>query len=111
MPRVEGELCDNILLGSQARLPTRYGQFRIHAFVCPFSGDEHVALVRGHVAGKRDVLVRLHSECVTGDVFGSERCECGQQLSAAMKRTGWPPAAAHLYKASEPREVGVSNEP
>ncbi len=78
MTRFEGELCDNILLGSQARLPTRYGNFRIHAFVCPFTGEEHVALVKGKVAGKRDVLVRLHSECVTGDVFGSERCDCGQ---------------------------------
>src|SRR5439155_10601320 len=72
MTRLDGELCDNILLGSQARLPTRYGNFRIHAFVCPFRGEEHVAVVKGKVAGKREVLVRLHSECVTGDVFGSE---------------------------------------
>ena len=110
MPRVEGELCDNILLGSQARLPTRYGKFRIHAFVCPFSGEEHVALVRGHVAGKRDVLVRLHSECVTGDVFGSERCDCGQQLDAAMKRIGRAPAGVLLYMAQEGRGIGIANK-
>src|SRR2546428_3737957 len=110
MPRFEGELCDNILLGSQARLPTRYGQFRIHAFVCPSSGEEHVELVRGHVAGKRDVLVRLHSECVTGDVFGSERCDCGQQLDAAMKRIGWAPAGVLLYMAQEGRGIGIANK-
>ena len=110
MPRFEGELCDNILLGSQARLPTRYGHFRIHAFVCPFSGEEHVALVKGHVAGKRDVLVRLHSECVTGDVFGSERCDCGQQLDAALKRIGRASGGVLLYMAQEGRGIGIANK-
>src|SRR5438445_3633391 len=110
MPRFEGELCDNILLGSQARLPDRCGQFRSPAFVCPFSGEEHAALVRGHVAGKRDVLVRLHSECVTGDVFGSERCDCGQQLDAAMKRIGRAPAGVLLYMAQEGRGIGIANK-
>ena len=86
-----GALCDNILRGTSARLPTRYGQFRIHAFVCPFSGEEHVALVRGRVDGREDVLVRLHSECLTGDVFGSERCDCGEQLDAAMKKIAKAP--------------------
>ena len=65
MTKPDGPLCDNIMLGSSARLPTRYGQFRIHAFVCPFSGEEHVALVKGKVVGREDVLVRLHSECLT----------------------------------------------
>src|SRR3989442_1373521 len=59
MARFEGELCDNILLGSQARLPTRYGQFRIHAFVCPFTGEEHVALVKGKVADPGACGVRV----------------------------------------------------
>src|SRR3989441_1313333 len=110
MPRFEAELCDNILLGSQARLPTRYGNFRIHAFVCPFTGEEHVALVKGNVAGKPDVLVRLHSECVTGDVFGSERCDCGQQLDAAMKRLGRAPQGVLLYLAQEGRGIGIVNK-
>src|SRR5207245_2306712 len=110
MSRFEGELCDNILLGSQARLPTRYGNFRIHAFVCPFTGEEHVALVKGNVAGKPDVLVRLHSECVTGDVFGSERCDCGQQLDAAMKRLGRAPRGVLLYLAQEGRGIGIVNK-
>ncbi len=110
MARFEGELCDNILLGSEARLPTRYGNFRIHAFVCPFSGEEHVALVKGRVAGKQDVLVRLHSECVTGDVFGSERCDCGEQLDAALKRIGRASQGVLLYLAQEGRGIGIVNK-
>jgi len=110
MPRFEGELCDNILLGSEARLPTRYGNFRIHAFVCPFTGEEHVALVKGKVAGKQDVLVRLHSECVTGDVFCSERCDCGEQLDAALKRLGRASEGVLLYLAQEGRGIGIVNK-
>src|SRR2546428_13144021 len=103
MARFEGDLCDNILLGSEARLPTRYGNFRIHAFVCPFTGEEHVALVKGKAAGKQDVLVRLHSECVTGDASGSERSACGKQLDAAMTRLRRPPHAAPLPPPQEGR--------
>src|SRR5256712_13453778 len=110
MARFEGELCDNILLGSQARLPTRYGQFRIHAFVCPFTGEEHVALVKGKVAGKQDVLARLHSECVTGDVFGSERCDCGEQLDAAMKRLRGASEGVLPYPGQEGRGIGIVNK-
>src|SRR5256712_9637756 len=110
MARFDGEFCDNILLGSEARLPTRYGNFRIHAFVCPFSGEEHVALVKGKVAGKEEVLVRLHSECVTGDVFGSERCDCGEQLDAALKRIGRASEGVLLYLAQEGRGIGIVNK-
>lgn len=110
MARAEGPLCDNIMLGSQARLPTRYGYFRIHAFVCPFSGEEHVALVKGRVAEKEDVLVRLHSECLTGDVFGSERCDCGDQLDAAMKRIAKAEEGVLLYLAQEGRGIGIANK-
>ncbi len=110
MPRRDAKLCDNILLGNQARLPTRYGSFRIHAFVCPFTGEEHVALVRGRVAGKQDVLVRLHSECLTGDVFGSARCDCGEQLDAAMKRLAKAREGVLLYLAQEGRGIGIANK-
>lgn len=110
MPKQEARLCDNILLGSSARLPTRYGQFRIHAFVCPYSGEEHVALVRGRVAGRSDVLVRLHSECLTGDVFGSERCDCGEQLDAAMKKIAQADCGVLLYLAQEGRGIGIANK-
>ncbi len=106
----ELRLCDNILRGSSARLPTRYGQFRIHAFVCPYSGEEHVALVRGRVEGRDGVLVRLHSECLTGDVFGSERCDCGEQLDAAMKKIAKAPEGVLLYLAQEGRGIGIANK-
>jgi 3,4-dihydroxy 2-butanone 4-phosphate synthase/GTP cyclohydrolase II len=110
MKKQDGPLCDHILLGSSARLPTRYGQFRIHAFVCPFSGEEHVALVKGRVAGSEDVLVRLHSECLTGDVFGSERCDCGEQLDAAMKKINQASQGVLLYLAQEGRGIGIANK-
>lgn len=110
MAKNSTELCDNILLGTSARLPTRYGQFRIYAFACPFTGEEHVALVRGKVAGRAEVLVRLHSECLTGDVFGSERCDCGEQLDAAMKRITESPAGVLLYLAQEGRGIGIANK-
>ncbi len=106
----EPQLCGNILRASSARLPTRYGQFRIHAFVCPFSGEEHVALVKGKVEGEGDVLVRLHSECLTGDVFGSERCDCGEQLDAAMKKLRDAPRGVLLYLAQEGRGIGIANK-
>jgi GTP cyclohydrolase II len=103
-------LCEDILLTADARLPTRYGPFRIHAFRCPFTGEEHVALVKGRVAGRADVLVRLHSECMTGDVFGSERCDCGEQLDAALKRLGRSPGGVLLYLAQEGRGIGIANK-
>lgn len=110
MPRRDAKLCDDILLTTHARLPTHYGRFRIHAFVCPYSGEEHVALVRGRVAGRSDVLVRLHSECMTGDVFGSERCDCGEQLDAAMKRIGASRQGVLIYLAQEGRGIGIANK-
>ncbi len=110
MTNAEGELCENIMLGSSARLPTRYGQFRIHAFVCPFSGEEHVALVKGKVDGGENILVRLHSECLTGDVFGSERCDCGEQLEAAMKKISQADRGILLYLAQEGRGIGIANK-
>ena len=110
MIRESLELCDNFLLTGPARLPTRYGPFRIYAFQCPFSGEDHVALVKGQIARREDVLVRLHSECVTGDVFGSERCDCGAQLDAALKKLGKAPRGALLYLAQEGRGIGIANK-
>lgn len=110
MPTKDPELCDNILLSVPARLPTGYGSFRIHAFQCPATGEDHVALVKGTIAGREDVLVRLHSECVTGDVFGSERCDCGAQLDAALKKIGRSPRGALLYLAQEGRGIGIANK-
>jgi len=104
------ELCDNLLLTGPARLPTRYGAFRVYAFQCPFTGEDHVALARGQIAGRERVLLRLHSECVTGDVFGSERCDCGAQLAAALKKIGKAPRGVLLYLAQEGRGIGIANK-
>src|SRR6266581_2517025 len=110
MPQKDVELCDNILLTVPARLPTRYGAFRIYAFQCPFTGEDHVALVKGRIAGRRNVLVRLHSECITGDAFGSERCDCGAQLDAALTKLGRASYGALLYLAQEGRGIGIANK-
>ena len=106
----DGGSCENLLITVQAQLPTRYGRFRIHAFECPMSGEEHVVLIRGRVAGKADVLVRLHSECMTGDVFGSERCDCGEQLDEAMRKIGTAKEGVLLYLAQEGRGIGIVNK-
>src|SRR5204863_6705377 len=110
MIRESLELCDNILLVGPARLPTRYGPFRIYAFQCPFTGEDHVALVKGQIARREDVLVRLHSECVTGDVIGSARCDCGAQLDSALTKLGKAPRGALLYLAHDGWGIGTANK-
>ena len=67
-------------------------------------------MVKGRIAGRQDVLVRLHSECITGDVFGSERCDCGAQLDAALKRIGAASHGALIYLAQEGRGIGIANK-
>ncbi len=71
---------------TEVSLPTKYGDFKAYGFVNRLNGEHHVALVKGEIADGRDVLCRVHSECLTGDVFGSQRCDCGQQLEAAMRQ-------------------------
>ena len=71
---------------SEARIPTQHGDFTAHVFESLLDGTEHIAFVRGEVAGNENVLVRVHSECLTGDVFGSMRCDCGTQLDLALER-------------------------
>jgi len=110
MPTGDGKVCKNLLMTADARLPTRYGLFKIRVFQCPVNGEEHVVLVKGRVAGVQDVLVRLHSECMTGDVFGSERCDCGEQLDAALGRIAREPAGILLYLAQEGRGIGIANK-
>src|SRR2546428_7540099 len=96
-------LAGDLILVNRAGLPTRYGSFRIVS--CSGGGQEgeHVALVKGKVTGEKDVLVRVHSECLTGDVFGSRRCDCGEQLDAALRRIGKAPKGVLLYLAQEGR--------
>ena len=95
---------------AEARLPTRHGEFTVIGYTSVIDDREHVALVRGEVAGKADVLVRMHSECLTGDVFGSLRCDCGQQLDAALRQIAEAGAGAVVYLKQEGRGIGLGNK-
>jgi len=89
------------------RLPTTYGDFTAVAFREKLTGKHHVALVKGAVQGEEDVLVRVHSECLTGDVFHSLRCDCGEQLDQALRRIGAEDRGVLLYMAQEGRGIGL----
>jgi 3,4-dihydroxy 2-butanone 4-phosphate synthase/GTP cyclohydrolase II len=101
-----------------ADLPTRWGDFKVIAYESIMDGREHVALVKGardgidgpNLAGRANVLVRMHSECMTGDVFGSLRCDCGEQLGAAMKRIDEEGVGAIVYLRQEGRGIGLGNK-
>ncbi len=92
------------------RMPTDYGEFSAVAFREKLTGKTHVALVRGDVEGKENVLVRVHSECLTGDVFHSLRCDCGEQLELALERIGAEEEGVLLYMAQEGRGIGLLNK-
>jgi 3,4-dihydroxy 2-butanone 4-phosphate synthase/GTP cyclohydrolase II len=89
-------------------LPTEYGNFELHLYRSKIDGQHHVALVRGDVAGKKDVLVRVHSECLTGDVFGSCRCDCGPQLHQAMRQVAKAARGVIVYMRQEGRGIGLA---
>lgn len=95
---------------AKAKLPTKYGDFDIYGFKNTITGREHVALVMGDVADGKPVLCRVHSECLTGDVFGSCRCDCGQQLSQAMKNIAKEGRGVLLYLRQEGRGIGLLNK-
>jgi 3,4-dihydroxy 2-butanone 4-phosphate synthase / GTP cyclohydrolase II len=95
---------------AKVRLPTEYGEFTAIAFREKLSGRPHLALVKGQVEGKDDVLVRVHSECLTGDVFHSLRCDCGEQLDQALQRIGSEERGVLLYMAQEGRGIGLLNK-
>src|SRR5437588_6243832 len=92
------------------RMPTAYGEFRAIAFRETLTGKHHVALVKGEVDGAENVLVRVHSECLTGDVFHSLRCDCGEQLELALTRIGAEERGVLLYMAQEGRGIGLLNK-
>jgi 3,4-dihydroxy 2-butanone 4-phosphate synthase / GTP cyclohydrolase II len=92
---------------TSVRLPTAYGEFTAHAFRETLTGRLHVALVRGEVEDAGDVLVRVHSECLTGDVFHSLRCDCGEQLEQALLRIGAEERGVLLYMSQEGRGIGL----
>lgn len=96
---------------SEARIPTDWGDFTCYVYESVLDGEQHVALVRGAVQGESDVLVRVHSECLTGDVFGSLRCDCGVQLDAAMARIADEGLGVLVYlRGHEGRGIGIGHK-
>src|SRR5438876_8129890 len=90
------------------RMPTDYGDFDLHLYRSKVDGQHHLALVRGEVADKKNVLVRVHSECLTGDVFGSKRCDCGPQLHQAMRQVAEEKQGVVVYMRQEGRGIGLA---
>ena len=95
---------------AEAKFPTRYGDFVVIAYRSKVDTDEHVVLVRGDVSGDKPVLVRVHSECLTGDVFGSLRCDCGDQIALAMEKIAAEGRGVFLYMRQEGRGIGFHNK-
>jgi 3,4-dihydroxy 2-butanone 4-phosphate synthase/GTP cyclohydrolase II len=89
-------------------LPTAEGMFQLHLYQCKLEGDHHLALVRGRVRGREPVLVRVHSQCLTGDVFASQRCDCGEQLHAALRAIARRGRGVLLYLRQEGRGIGLA---
>ena len=101
---------DRLELAAVADLPTSHGPFKVRVFIDSKDGKEHVALVHGDVFGKEEVLVRLHSECLTGDVFGSLRCDCREQLERGLKAVAAEGCGVVLYLRQEGRGIGLANK-
>ena len=95
---------------AEADLPSKYGHFRIHAYESKLDGKCHLAIMKGDVRGKKDVLVRVHSECLTGDALGSMRCDCGEQLATALKKIEAEGCGVVLYMRQEGRGIGLANK-
>lgn len=93
-----------------AKMPTRYGDFIAYGYVNKVNGEHHIALVKGDISSGEDVLCRVHSECLTGDAFGSLRCDCGQQLAAAMAQIEKEGRGVLLYMRQEGRGIGLINK-
>ncbi len=91
-------------------MPTKYGQFKAYGYVNRLNGEHHVALVKGDIGDGKNVLCRVHSECLTGDTFGSLRCDCGQQLAAAMTQIEKEGRGILLYMRQEGRGIGLINK-
>jgi len=99
-----------VTLGAEAELPTRFGDFRVYAFDCHIDGQEYGAVVHGDVRGQESVPVRLHSECFTGDIMGSLRCDCRDQLEAGLSYIAGQPCGAVVYLRQEGRGIGLVNK-
>ena len=92
------------------QMPTRYGDFVAYGYVNLLNGEHHVALVKGEIGDGRNLLCRVHSECLTGDTFGSKRCDCGQQLASALKQIEKEGRGILLYMRQEGRGIGLINK-
>ncbi len=95
---------------AQAQLPTKFGKFRINIFEDILNKEEHIALIKGSVENKEDILVRVHSQCITGDIFHSDRCDCNKQLHTALRMIQQEGAGVLLYMSQEGRGIGLGNK-
>ena len=95
---------------ADTKMPTKYGDFRAYAYINKLNGEHHVALVKGDIADGEDLLVRVHSECLTGDAFGSLRCDCGDQFASAMRAVNEEGRGVVLYMRQEGRGIGLINK-
>lgn len=100
----------HVIQEAKAKLPTEFGEFDIYGYVNDITGEHHVALVKGNIGDGENILCRVHSECLTGDVFGSQRCDCGPQLHAAMKQINEEGKGVLLYMRQEGRGIGLINK-
>ena len=97
-------------LVAKTKMPTQYGDFTAYGYVNKLNGEHHVALVKGDIGDGKDLLCRVHSECLTGDAFGSQRCDCGQQLHAAMQMIEKEGKGVVVYMQQEGRGIGLMNK-
>ena len=112
-PRTEGAVHENeviVEVASVAALPSRFGDFRVFVFSNNQDSKEHLAMVHGDVAGMSDVVTRVHSECLTGDVLGSLRCDCREQLEKSLMHVGSIRRGIVLYMRQEGRGIGLTNK-
>lgn len=100
----------HVVREATVNLPTQYGMFKVYGYVSDVTGEHHIALVKGEIGDGEDVLCRVHSECLTGDVFGSLRCDCGKQLSAALSQIEKEGRGILLYMRQEGRGIGLINK-
>jgi 3,4-dihydroxy 2-butanone 4-phosphate synthase/GTP cyclohydrolase II len=104
------KVCAGVERVAEANLPTRFGQFRIIAFRSNATGEEFPVLVRGELSTSRPSLVRIHSQCLTGDVFHSLKCDCGRQLDRAMEMIQEEGHGVIIYQQQEGRGIGITNK-
>ncbi|MCB9779984.1 MAG: GTP cyclohydrolase II [Alphaproteobacteria bacterium] len=107
---IDDKVVELVELGARARLPSRFGEFDVYAFQSRVDGKEHAIIARGELSGARDVPVRIHSECFTGDVMGSLRCDCRDQLEAALEYVAGRETGAVVYMRQEGRGIGLVNK-